>query len=423
MQETLEILPGIRLRCCKASRFKQAALSIQFVSPMAEETAALNALLPAVLLRGCRAYTDIQPITEHLDDLYGASVGALVRRIGDYQTTGLYCGFIEDRFALAGDEILAPMIDFARQLLLEPLMEDGAFCNEFVESEKKNLISTIESQRSDKRAYAAARLLENMCAGDSYAIPRLGTVPQVQAIDREKLYVHYRKLLRESPVELFYVGSGEAEQVAALLRPVFAPLERSVLPIPAQTAFRGGTGSHESESMEVAQGKLCLGFTTPITNQDSRFAAMQLCNSIFGGGMQNKIFNRIREELSLCYEIASGYYGSKGILTVGAGIDFDKREAVQAEILGQLQAMQTGSISQQELAAAKESILSSLRAIFDSPGAVESFFSTAALSGLGRDPQQYGRQIQAVTVQDVVEAACSISLHSSFFLKGDDHGA
>ena len=157
MQQTLEILPGVTLRCIQDRRFKQSALSIQLLRPMTQSEAAQNALLPAILLRGCRDYPDLQRITQHLDDLYGASISTLVRRIGDYQTTVFYCGFMEDRFALPGDEILAPMIRFAAQLLLEPVTEDGGFSRDFVESEKRNLISTIDSDRSDKRTYAASQ--------------------------------------------------------------------------------------------------------------------------------------------------------------------------------------------------------------------------------------------------------------------------
>ena len=124
MYQTLQITPGVTLRCIRDSRFKQGALSIQFLRRMDPAEAAYNALLPAVLLRGCRQYPDIRRITQRLDDLYGASVGTLVRRIGDYQTTGFYCGFMEDRFALEGDEILSPMIHFLGQLLLEPIVEE-----------------------------------------------------------------------------------------------------------------------------------------------------------------------------------------------------------------------------------------------------------------------------------------------------------
>ena len=142
----------------------------------------------------------------HLDDLYGATVGDLVRRIGDYQTTGFSCRFTEDRFALPGDEIFRPTVDFLRELLLDPLTENGIFCPAIVETEKRNLIADLESQKNDKALYATNRLMEIMCPQDSYSIPRLGDPTQVAAITPEKLYRHYRKILSESGVEIFYVG-------------------------------------------------------------------------------------------------------------------------------------------------------------------------------------------------------------------------
>ena len=418
MQQTLEILPGVTLRCIHDSRFKQSALSIQLLRPMTQAEAALNALLPAILLRGCQEYPDLQLITQRLDDLYGASIGTLVRRIGDYQTTGFYCGFMEDRFALPGDEILAPMIRFTAQLLLEPVTEDGGFSRDFVESEKKNLISTIDSERSDKRTYAAGQLLKIMCQNDTFGIPRLGETEQVEAIDHVSAYAHYQKILRESPIEIFYVGSATAEQVAALLTPELSRIERDPHPLPAQTPFQNAAGREESETQQIAQAKLALGFVTPITNHDPRFAAMQIMNAIFGSGMTSKLFMEVREKMSLCYAIGSGYYGSKGIMTVNAGIDGSKQKEVKEAIFAQLEACRAGNISENELSAAKESILSGLRSVYDSPGAIEGFFSTAAISGLGRTPEVYAQQIRAVTVDDVVEAARTVTFHSAFFLKG-----
>ncbi len=321
MYQTLQILPGVTLRCIRDRRFKQGALSIQFLRPMAEGEVAYNALLPAVLLRGCRSCPDIKQITHRLDDLYGASVGTLVRRIGDYQTTGFYCGFMEDRFTLSGDQILAPMLQFVGELLLDPVTVDGVFSPEFVESEKRNLMLAIDSQHSDKRAYAAARLLEIMCREDSFGIPRLGRTEQVRQITASSLFHRYQTILEESPIEIFYVGSAEAGEVARLVTPMFAKLPRKVISLPHQTPFHNCPGSQESESQEIAQGKLSLGFYTPITNQDPRFAAMQVCNAIFGSGMTSKLFMQVREKLSLCYAIGSSYYSSKGIVTVNAGID------------------------------------------------------------------------------------------------------
>lgn len=421
MYQTLEIFPGITLRCIRDHRFKQGALSIQFLRPMARSEAAKNALLPAVLLRGCESCPDLKQITHRLDDLYGASIGTLVRRIGDYQTTGFYCGFMEDRFALDGDRILEPMVAFIGELLLQPVLTGGGFHPEFVESEKRNLIAAIESQRSDKRAYAAGRLLEIMCQQDSFGIPRLGEPEQVQEIDPHSLYRHYQTILSESPLELFYVGAASIDAVADAVRPIFASLHRNIVKLPPQTPFQNSSGRDETEMMDVAQGKLSLGYYTPITNQDSRFAAMQMCNAIFGSGMTSKLFMQVREKLSLCYAIGSSYYGSKGILTVNAGIDSHQEAAAREAIAQQLAACQNGDISQSELLSARESILSSLRSVCDSPGAMEAFFGVSALSGLSRTLEQYAEEIRAVTIQDVAEAAQTVQLHSSFFLKGDSH--
>lgn len=418
MIQSLSIGPGIRLRCIPDSRFKQGCLSVQLVRPMCRQEASLNALLPAVLLRGTRAYPDLRAITLHLDDLYGASVGTLVRRVGDYQTTGFYCGFMEDRFAMEGDAILAPMLDFVRQLLLEPVLENGCFQEDFVESEKKNLISTIESQLNDKRAYAMEQMIRTMCSEDSFGIPRLGEIADVEAITAQSLYHHYCRILRESPVELLYVGSAPEERVAELLRDLFREIDRNYVNLPAQTPLRTGPVSDTTMEMDVSQGKLCMGFVSPVTIRDAGFVAMQLLNTIFGGGMTSKLFMEIRERQSLCYAIGSGFHGSKGLMTVSAGIDSGMKEAVQQAVLAQLEACRAGEISQQELTAAKEALRSSLLATQDSPGALEGYYGTAALSGLSMTPDAYIRAVEQTTMEQVVAAARAVAPHTVFFLKG-----
>ena len=102
MIETKNLLPGVTLRHCRDTRFKQGCLSVQFLRQMGAEEAAFNALLPAVLLRGTNAHPNLRSITHRLDELYGATIGTLVRRVGDYQTTGVYCGFMDDRLPWKG---------------------------------------------------------------------------------------------------------------------------------------------------------------------------------------------------------------------------------------------------------------------------------------------------------------------------------
>ena len=419
MIEKRQLLPGVTLRVCRDTRVKQGCLSFQLVRQMDKNESAMNALLPSVLLRGTSRCPDLRSITQRLDELYGASISPLVRRVGDYQTTGLFCGFMDDRFALPGDRVLRPMLEFLEEALLDSPLEEEGFLPAFVESEKKNLIATIESELNDKRVYAMNRLLRIMCREDSFGLPRLGEKEQVAAITPRGLYAHYRQILKTSPIQIFYVGSAEADQVAQLLLPMLVKIPRQCWELEPQTAFRPSERREETEIMDVAQGKLCMGFTTPITNRDPRFPAMQIMNTVLGAGMTSKLFMNVREKMSLCYSIGSGYYGTKGIVTVSAGIDFDKEQLTKDEIMRQIEACCQGDITQLELKAAKEAVLSSLRATHDAPGSIEGYYATAALSGMGLTPGQYMEAVENVTTEDVVAAAKLLRLHTTYFLKGE----
>ena len=418
MIETTILSPGVTLRCCRDTRFKQGCFSFQFVRPLDPAEAHLNALLPSVMLRATVPHPDLRSISQHLDTLYGVTLGALVRRLGDYQTVGFYCSFMDDRFALAGESVLEGVVAFLEEMLTQSPIQKGGFLEDLTESEKKNLISTIESELNNKAAYAMGRLLKSMCRGDTFGLSRLGEKEDVAKIQPRELYEHYLKIRRESPVEIFYVGSADMDRIASLFRPMVEKWERCPQARRPQTPFTPVEGSHESESMEIAQGKLSMGFVTPITLRSREFAAMQAFNSIFGAGMTSKLFTNVREKMSLCYSVGSSYYASKGIITVGAGIDFDKEEQARQEILRQLELCRGGNITQEELRAAKESIRSGLRSVLDSPGAMEGFYSTMILSGMTMSHSEYMEAVENLTLEEVVAAANSITYHSSHFLKG-----
>lgn len=423
MIERMELYPGIRLTVFTDSRFKQNCLSIQYVRKMDRAEAAMNALIPSVLLRGTRSAPNLRGITRRLDELYGASVSPISRRAGDYQTTGFYVSLMDDRFALEGERVLEKTLAFVKELLFDYPVAEGGFLPEFVEGEKINQIAAIQAELNDKRVYAMQQLLKAMCKEDSFGIPRMGTPEEVAAITPQGLLAHYLRVRRESPVQLFYVGSADLPRVARELREMFAGEAREPLPLPAQTPLTLTPGTDLRETMEVAQGKLCMGFSTPVTNRDRDFAAMQVANGIFGGDVTSKLFQNVREKQSLCYSIGSSYYSAKGVVLVSAGIDFDKEAHVRQEVLGQLEAISRGQITDTELRSAREALLSALRGIHDAPSAMEGYYAAMELGGSGLTPQAHMEALERVTKEDVARVAETLRLHSTYFLEGDaSHG-
>lgn len=419
MGERIELLPGVFLSGRQTERFKTACLSLSMIRPLRREEAAMNALLPAVLMRGTRKYPTLRDISAFLDEQYGASVGTLVRKNGEIQTTGFYLSFLEDRFSPGGEEILDPMIDFLRQLLLEPVLQEGVFPQKFVEGEKWNLVNAIESALNDKRAYASEKMLALLCGEDGYGVPRLGTVEDVEAITPQSLYEHYQSLLKTSRVELFYCGGKDLRTVGAKLKAALAPLGTKSPVRVSSAAFQPTKESrYGEETMEVSQGKLSMGFSTGCTARDPGFPALMVLNACYGAGMTSKLFQNVRERLSLCYYASSGIHGAKGLMTVSSGIDPKNFETAKAEILAQLDACRRGEITAEELENGKKAILTSLETIPDSPGRMEDYTMYSMLSGQNMEIEEYAKAVQAVTVEQAVEAAKKIRLEAVFFLKG-----
>lgn len=412
-------LPGdITLHTCRDTRFKQGCLSIQFLLPLCREEAGLNALIPAILLRGSGQYPDIQAITAGLDDLYGSGIGVLSRKYRSVYGTGFYLSFLEDRFAMDGEQVLFPLLDMAEDLLLHPVGE-GCFRPDFVESEKQNLIAAIESRKNNKAAYAMQQLINHMCGADPSGTPRLGTVKTVSAITPESAWNHYRKLLLSAPISVFYVGSMEPEVLSGKIEAMFASLHRETVTLPEAAPFCRTEEMNRTEKQILAQSQLCMGFLTDITLEHPLYPAAQLLNILYGSGMTSKLFLQVREKQSLCYSIQSVYTAGTGIITVDAGIDAANREKTQQEILHQLEKCCRGEITDEEITAARQSFRAGLESIMDSPSALEGYYTSAIQNGLDLDPRARIDRMDTVTREEIMAAARSIRLHSTFYLEGE----
>ena len=63
-------------------------------------------------------------------------------------------------------------------------------------------------------------------------------------------------------------------------------------------------------------------------------------------------------------------------------------------------------------------MLSGLAAVMDSPRSIENNFSADAISGTRFPYPEYVEAIRRVTLEQVIAAANTITLHSTLFLKG-----
>ena len=418
MSTRCELLPGVMLTAVQSDKFKTGCFSVNFLRPLCQEDASKNALIFSVLLRGTEKHPDLQSLSAVMDELYGAEIGLLVRKKGEVQAAGLYADFVEDDL-LEGEPVFAKVAALVAEMLLEPVLENGCFRQEYVAREKENLIHSIRSRINSKRSYAVSQMVKTMFRGEAYAVDRLGEEEDVRAITAESLYEHYSRFLRTSAVEICYMGRKQPQEVAEVFRQVFAALPRdTTLPVSTLFVETAGEVRTAQESLAVTQGKLCMGFRLGSQCQQENWPAVQMFNAVFGSGVTSKLFVNVREKMSLCYYASSSLEKFKGVMVVSSGIEFENFEKAKTAILEQLEECRKGNISEYELESARQHLISGIKTAKDSPGQLDEFHLGQAITGRTDSLDDVMKKLEKVTLQDVVDAACRVTLDTVYFLKG-----
>ena len=417
-----ELMPGVFLSHLRSDKFKTACMSVTLLTQLRRETAAMNAVIPFVLRRGTTRYGDMEQLSRRMDELYGAAVEPVVRRIGEIQCIGFYGSFPEPDYLPGGEALLGDTCALMAQLLLDPATRGGLLLPQYVDSERKKLLDIIRSRMNDKRSYALMRCIEEMCCYEDFAVSRFGSESEAENIHYKKLTRHYRELIQTCPVEIFYCGKTDFKAVSAAMRDAFSAMPRGEIDYDIGTDLRmNAVEDHVrfvEEEMDVTQGKLVLGFRLGECMEEPDIPALYVFNAVYGSGATSKLFMNVREKLSLCYYASSAVYLHKGIMLVSSGIEFDKLDAARDEILAQLDSVRRGEITDDELRSAKKSVASDLRAVQDSLGELEGFYLSQALDGLDYGAAELAALAEDVTKEDVQAIAESIECDLIYFLKG-----
>ncbi len=417
-----EIMPRVYLTWVPAEKFKSGIYTVNLVTPLNKSEAALNAVLPKILRRGTSGEPTMDTIAARLDMLYGAKIEPTVRKIGERQIVGLAAFFADDAFV--PEKILEDVIALTGEMLISPATAGGRLKAEYVEGEREKLSEEIRSIVNDRRRYADMRLIELMCQGGAYAVPSLGHLNDVEKITVYTATKRYREILPEADVEVFYCGSASLERVemaaveslAALPRGAGGALPENLV----LTEPKGKDVREFTETLEVAQGKLSMGYRLGDAMKSPNYAALAVMNGVFGGCVTSKLFRNVREKLSLCYYAGSRIDKHKGIMLVSSGIDPENYEKAVSAITGQLEAVKAGDFTDAELESAKKELINAYRSGGDSLYALEGWYLDCTQTGVERSQEDMAALVSIVTKEDVLKAASGIKADAVYFLKGGE---
>ncbi len=420
-----ELMPGVTLTSVQTNKFKTSSIAMTFLEPLSKDTAAANALLPAILRRGSAQHPDMLSLSAALDDLYGGAIEPMVRKKGETQCIGFLGSFLDDAYIPEESNILEAAAALMGELLLQPAGEAGQFVPDYLESERENLIQRIQSRINDKQQYANYRLIQTMFANEPYGVDKLGEEAQAQAIDNKSLWQRYQELLHTAPIQLYYCGSAASERVEAAMKQALSALPQNArqktAPVEVTTNPCPETPRYFEDHMDITQGKLAMGFRLPQPCTTPETAAtLMVFNAIYGGSTNSKLFLHVRERLSLCYYASTATERHKGIVLLTSGIAFEQYDKAKDEILAQLDDCRKGKISAEDLESARRFVINHLRITDDAQSRLEDFWLAQAVAGREDAPTALAQAAAAVSLTDIQQLSQALCLDSIYFLQGKE---
>lgn len=412
-----QIADGVTAVKVHAKGFKTACISFSFATNLSERNGE-NALATKLLLRSSKEYSDFTQIARQLAKLYGAELSSAVMKIAEQQVVKITINFIGDRFALDDESVAEQCLSLLVNLIFKPNIKSGAFDLTELESEKRLLLEQIESEKNDKATYARMKLEQLMHKDELYSLNKFGDEKVIKEISPDIAARVYADYLSRAVIRINLVGEMDFDGAISLLKEHFSSIERNpekidTLFIPAAEAEK-----YESETDEVKQGKLVIGFRAGMKNSDDNYYAARVMADLFGGGTYSKLFKVVREKMSLCYYCSALFVNQKGIILVQSGIETENEEKAKTAILAQLEDIKNGNFTDEDLNSSIDYLTDRYNSIGDTPNDLDYWFSQQIVTGKLKTPEEYSENIRKVTRDDVIKAAKRVTLDSVFMLKG-----
>jgi predicted Zn-dependent peptidase len=158
---------------------------------------------------------------------------------------------------------------------------------------------------------------------------------------------------------------------------------------------------------DTVQTHVVLG-TDTFPHRDERREPLLLLNTVLGGGMSSRLFQRVREELGLAYAVMTyqSFYQQTGVTGVYVGTHPSTAEQAVDVILAELKKLAAAGLSGRALAEVKQQLKGQVTLSLESPTARMYRLATVELYGEPyRTIDQVLAQIDAIRAEDVGDVA------------------
>lgn len=302
------------------------------------------------------------------------------------------------------DEQVDQAMDLLTDIVLQPKFSDAD-----LEMERGVILEEIRMVEDTPDDLVHEIFVNSFWPNHPLGRPILGTEGTVNGLARDQIHQHYNSTFHPSNMIFCASGNIRPEQVLQFLEKSFASFGKAApqsgwsTPSPQQHVVL-------REKRELEQVHLCLGSKGFPQQGDERFAAA-LFNTILGGGMSSRLFQKVREKEGLVYTVMSYHNGhlNGGYQAVYAACNPKNLRRVLDLTLSEMRQIRTSGVTDDELTSAKRHLKGSILLSLES--------TVSRMSGIARQEYYFGRQyspdeiiaqINGVTLDDIQKVAKAI---------------
>lgn len=331
---------GLRIIGERIPHFRSVSVGFWVGSGSQYETpdeAGLSHFLEHMVFKGTEKRTTRQ-IAEEMD-----KVGGQLNAFTSKECTCFYAKVVDEHLPLA--------MDVLSDLVTAPIFDPTE-----LEKEKGVVIEEINMSADDPEDSVHELLMLANYGDQPVARPILGTEEKIAAYSPEDLRAYWKKMYRPQNTVLALAGNYDWNTVVALAEKLldkwspdaFESRACTTNPVPVTLL---------TKEKDIEQIHICLGFPAlPIG--DERSYELSLFNSVFGGAMSSRLFQKIREERGAAYTVYSypNAYTDSGMLSVYAGTNPDAAEDVYGLLLGEAKKLASEGMTRDEFMMAREQL-------------------------------------------------------------------
>lgn len=419
----INIKDGIKLHIIPNDIYKTNLIRIAFTIDADKNTVTDTAMLPLILKQGSMNYPTQEKINTRLEELYGAEFVANIDKKGDLQVISFEADCIKDKYIPTKESITKEVFDLIFDIVLNPLIEDGAFNNNYLDIEKEKLKKMINELVDDKDAYSYYNCIHEMFGDEGYGLYQMGIESEVEKINSKSLYEYYQKFIDKAKIDIFVSGEVDSDAIKTYIDEKVKDLKAREFDatslISTISAKNVDNPKEIFEKLDVTQGKLVMGCTID-SKQDNRNYVGLVYNSILGSGASSLLFQNVREKASLAYYAVSRFIDVKSLLFIRAGIEIKNYNKALNLIKEQMNKIIEGDFTQENIDDAKTTLYSNLRNVPEAQESSINYYFMQEFYTQKDSIESLMEKIEAVSREEIIEFAKSVKLNVIYFLKDNN---